>query len=276
MPSPKSYVLGDSEGELRRLVDQSRFIGELTEQVLRRTGIEQGMSVLDCGCGAGDVSFLVAKLVGPSGRIIGIDRSIAGIELARQRAAEAGLANVTFEVAELAEFLPSEPVDVLVGRFILMYQPEPEAILSQLAQHVRPGGLIVFQEVVMSLSHTEPPCALTRKCRRWIHETFRQAGVDIDMGLKLFSTFRRADLPSPEMVLGSRVEGGPDSPVYRYLAQIVRSLLPTMERYGVASAEEVMVESFADRLQAEVTAAEAILVTPCLVGAWTRKLKSLS
>ena len=155
MPSPKPYVLGDSEGELRRLVDQSHFIGELTEQVLLRAGIEQGMSVLDCGCGAGDVSFLVARLVGPSGRIVGIDRSIAGIELARQRAAEAGLANVTFEVAELAEFLLSEPVDVLVGRLILMYQPEPEVILSQLAKHVRPGGLIVFQEVVMSLSHPD-------------------------------------------------------------------------------------------------------------------------
>ena len=223
MPSPKPYVLGDSEGELRRLVDQSRFIGELTEQVLRRAGIQQGMSVLDCGCGAGDVSFLVARLVGPAGRIVGIDRSIAGIELARRRAAEAGLANVTFQVAELVEFRPSGLVDVLVGRFILMYQPEPEAILSQLAQHVRPGGLIVFQEVVMSLSRTEPPCTLTRKCRRWIHDTFRQAGVDIDMGLKLLSTFRRAGLPSPEMLLGSRVEGGPDSPVYRYLAQTVRS-----------------------------------------------------
>jgi len=272
----KSYALGDSEGELRRLVDQSRFIGELTEQVLRRAGIEPGMSVLDCGCGAGDVSFLVAKLVGPTGRIVGIDRSVAGVELARRRAGEAGLANVTFEVADLADFRPSEPVDILVGRFILMYLPEPATILSQLAQHVRPGGLIVFQEVVMSMSHTEPACTLTRECRRWIHETFRQAGVDIDMGLKLFSTFRRAGLPGPEMVLGSRVEGGPDSPVYRYLAQTVRSLLPMMERYGVASAEEVMVESFADRLQAEVTAAEAILVTPCLVGAWTRRIESFS
>lgn len=98
MPSLKSYILGDSEGELRRLVDQSRFIGELTEQVLRRAGIEQGMSVLDCGCGAGDVSFLVARLVGPSGRIVGIDRSMAGIELARSRAAEAGLVNVSLKL----------------------------------------------------------------------------------------------------------------------------------------------------------------------------------
>ena len=61
--------------------------------------------------------------------------------------------------------------------------PEPTTVLYRLAQHVRPG-LIVFQEVVMSMSHIEPACTLTRECRRWIDETFRQAGVDIDMGLK--------------------------------------------------------------------------------------------
>jgi ubiquinone/menaquinone biosynthesis C-methylase UbiE len=145
LPS-QSYVLGDSDGELRRLLDQSRFIGDLTEQVLRRAGIEPGMNVLDCGCGVGDVSFLVASLVGPTGRILGIDRSIAGVDLARRRAAEAGLANVTFEVADLADFRPSKPLDVLVGRLILMYLPEPATILSHLARHVRPGGLSYFRK----------------------------------------------------------------------------------------------------------------------------------
>jgi hypothetical protein len=132
---------------------------------------------------------------------------------------------------------------------------------------VRPGGLIVFEEVAMSLSHSEPVCRLTTECRRWIHETFRR---DIDMGLKLFSTFKKAGLPSPKMILTSRVEGGPDSPVYRYLAHILNSLPPAMERYGIASASEVSVESFAERLREEVVAAGSILVTPCLVAAWTR------
>jgi hypothetical protein len=128
----------------------------------------------------------------------------------------------------------------------------------------------------MSMSHAEPPCTLTTECRRWIHETFLQAGVDIDMGLKLFATFRRAGLPGPEMLLGSRVEGGPDSPAYGLLAQTLRSLLPMIERYGIASAEEVMVDSFADRLRAQVTSAGAILAGPFLVGAWTRKIESSS
>jgi hypothetical protein len=75
---------------------------------------------------------------------------------------------------------------------------------------------------------------------------------------------------------GSRVEGGPHSPVYRYLAHILNSLLPAMELYGVVSAKDIAVESFAERLREEIVAADAILVTPCLVGAWTRKTAIVS
>jgi 2-polyprenyl-3-methyl-5-hydroxy-6-metoxy-1,4-benzoquinol methylase len=81
----EQYVLGDEECELRRLVSQSRLIGDITEQLMQRAGIEPGMNVLDCGCGVGDVSFLTARLVGPTGSVFGIDRSVAGIDRARKR-----------------------------------------------------------------------------------------------------------------------------------------------------------------------------------------------
>jgi ubiquinone/menaquinone biosynthesis C-methylase UbiE len=176
-------------------MDQSRFIGDLTEQSLRQAGIEWGMSVLDCGCGAGDVSFLVSRLVGSGGRVIGVDRSMTCVELARRRASEAGLKNVTFEAAEVTNFAPSQPIDALVGRFILMYLSDPAAALRKLADCVRPGGLIVFQEVARNLSHSEPVCHLTTECRRWIHETFRRAGVDIDTGLKSSPPSKRPVCP---------------------------------------------------------------------------------
>ena len=64
------YVFGHSESELRRLIDQSQFFGGLTEQVFLSAGLASGMRVLDVGCGAGDVSFLAAKLVGASGRVL--------------------------------------------------------------------------------------------------------------------------------------------------------------------------------------------------------------
>ncbi len=48
-------------------------MGKLTEHVFRLAGLAQGMHVLDIGCGTGDVSFLVAKLVGMEGEVIGVD-----------------------------------------------------------------------------------------------------------------------------------------------------------------------------------------------------------
>src|SRR5262249_2856514 len=109
-----------------------------------------------------------------------------------------------------------------------------------------------------------------------IHDTFVQTGADLDMGWKLPATFQRAGLPTPEMSLGSPVGAGPDSPMYRHIAETVRSLLPVMERYGVASPEEVMVDNLADRLRIGMTAAGTVCATPCLIGAWTRKLETIS
>src|SRR5215471_14078196 len=85
------YVLGHSDIELRRLVMQSAFWGELTEDFFHRAGIDTGMHVLDIGSGAGDVAFLAARLVGPSGSVLGIDRSENAVKRASAWAAEHGL-----------------------------------------------------------------------------------------------------------------------------------------------------------------------------------------
>jgi ubiquinone/menaquinone biosynthesis C-methylase UbiE len=122
------------------LVSHSRLIGDITEHVMQRAGVKPGMNVLDCGCGVGDVSFLTAKLLGSAGRVLGIDRSVAGIDRARERAAEAGLSNVSFEVVDnLARFRARAPIDAVVGRLILMYLRDPAAILSHFAPPASAG-----------------------------------------------------------------------------------------------------------------------------------------
>jgi SAM-dependent methyltransferase len=90
MPSPvegdAGYVLGHSERELDRLTAQARFIEPITRRFFVEAGIAPGMSVLDVGCGAGDVSFLAAELVGESGEVVGVDAASEPITLARSRA----------------------------------------------------------------------------------------------------------------------------------------------------------------------------------------------
>jgi SAM-dependent methyltransferase len=265
------YILGHDRDELDRLINQARFFGDLTEEVLRRAGLAPGMRVLDVGCGTGDVSFLAARLVGPTGAVLGVDRSAEAVAVAQGRARDAGLANVSFVVQDLSEVTVATPVDALVGRLVLMYLDDPAAALRRLLEGVRPGGVVAFQEMDMGAIVCEPDCALWAAAADRIVETFARAGVDHRTGLKLARIYRGAGLPVPRTLQGARVESGPDSTVYAYVEQITRTLLPLMERTGVATAAEVGLDTLAARLREEVVAADATVIPPPLIGAWARK-----
>ncbi|MET0232817.1 MAG: class I SAM-dependent methyltransferase, partial [Rhodanobacteraceae bacterium] len=203
----RDYVLGHGSEEHRRLILQSRFIGELTEIVFARAGLAPGMRVLDVGCGAGDVSLLVAAFVGKEGSVLGVDQAPQSVALASERAKAAGLDNVRFEVAQLEAFQKEDTFDALVGRLVLLYLKEPAVVLRQLAERVRPGGVIAFQEMEMTTARAVPEVPLFTQCGRWIVEAFARAGVETSMGSRLYSIFEQAGLPGPEMISGGRVEG---------------------------------------------------------------------
>jgi ubiquinone/menaquinone biosynthesis C-methylase UbiE len=266
------YALGYSQSEFKRLERQGAFIRDLTEDVLKRAGLKPGMHVLDVGCGVGDVSLIAAELVGPTGSVRGIDRSPEAVATAERRAVETGqFHSVRFAAAELDAFQPDETFDALIGRLILMYLPNPATTLRRLCEHVRPGGVIAFQEMAMTAAWGIPETPQLHQCKRWVMETFERGGFETEMGPKLFATFLAAGLPAPQMICSGRVEGGAQSPVYDYLAETMRSLLPAMERLGVATAAEVGIDTLAERLCEEAVAHTAcMMLPPPLIGAWTR------
>ena len=270
LTSNPAYILGHTEDELNRLIDQARFFGDLTAQVFTLAGIGQGMRVLDVGCGTGDVSFLAASMVGPSGSVVGVDRSPEAIALASERAVAAGLSNVRFLTADLADLVLDDPVDALVGRLVLMYLADPAVVLRRLAGSVRPGGVVAFHEFDVDGAKAQPCCPLFDTTVQRIRDTFVRAGIDIQTGLKLGRIFEEAGLPAPQMVLGARVERGPDAQVYEQVTQVTRTLLPLMERTGVATIDEVDIDSLAARLRDEIVGLDATVVAPSLIGAWAR------
>ncbi len=266
----RPYALGYSASEFRRLTLQGEFFRDLTADVLRCAGIGPGMHVLDVGCGVGDVSLLAAELVGPRGSVLGIDRSAEAIRLAAWRAAEAGHDQVRFGATEIDSFSARHEFDAIIGRLVLLYLPEPAATLRRLAGGLRPGGIVAFQEMAMTLTRSVPDGRLFRRSIGWVQDTFARAGVDVDMGHRLHATFLAAGLPAPQMISSGRVEGGARSAAYEVLAATVRSLLPMAERLGVATAAEVEIDSLAERLRREAVENNACIVLPPLIGAWTR------
>ena len=269
--TPRSYVLGHSETELRRLAMQSAFWGELTDEVFQRAGIGVGMHVLDIGCGPGDVSFLAARLVGPSGSVLGIDRSEDAVRRASQRAAEQGLGWCRFAVADVEAFETDQRFDAVVGRLVLMYLKDPVRTLRSLIRHLRPNGIVAFHEIILnSMLFCVPPVPLLNRIAQWVITAFERGGAELDMGLRLDATFRAAGLSPPEPYAAARPVAGADSAGYAVLAAVTRSLLPAIEKFGIATRVEVDIDTLADRLRDATVAADACWPSPVMVGAWAR------
>ena len=116
------------------------------ERLLRAAGIRRGMHVLDLGCGTGDLSILAARLVGPNGLILGVDRDTAILETARSRAWMADLDQVYFLDAAIGDLRDEGPFDAVIGRNILERVEDPVAAVRQAAHLLRSGGVMAFHE----------------------------------------------------------------------------------------------------------------------------------
>src|SRR5215216_3225626 len=90
---PDSYALGRTERETRRLILQHQIYGPITRRFFMAAGIGAGMKVLDVGSGAGDVALLLADLVGPRGRVVGVEMNPEILDTARARVASVGWTN---------------------------------------------------------------------------------------------------------------------------------------------------------------------------------------
>ena len=230
-PNPE-YVLGHSERELQRLALQAEYWNDATLELLHRSGITTGMRVLDLGCGAGDVCLLAAKVVGPSGSIVGVDRSAEAIETARRRASAVGVTNVEYQMASIEAFLDSEPFDAMIGRFVLMYSADPAMVLERLLPLVKPGGIVAFLEMDMVAARTVPPVAFVARLWTGCGRCFAVVPSRSIRRRRSGGFFKRPGLPIRHSIVRSKVEPAPAPAGTLYVAETVRSLLPMMEPSG--------------------------------------------
>ena len=268
----EDYVLGNGAQEQQRLKLQGRFLEKWTEQFLLSAGVEPGMSVLDLGGGMGDVSLLASRLVGTTGHVTAIDRDPVIINKARERVRdEERGANIEFIHAELLSFHAERSFDAVVGRYVLFFQPDPVAAIAHAAKQVRPQGIIVFHEMdLANRIRSYPDGTLFERMWALVAQADLRGGVWIDLGLHLTRLFLDAGLPWPTIKAAVPVGGEPGSFIYRWLTETLRSLLPRIEEFGLASAEELELDTLVARMETEAVNLQAQLIGPLQFGAWTR------
>ena len=265
-----AYPLGYSPNEADRLEQQGSFLDELTEAVLRRAGLRPGMRILDVGCGMGDVTLLAARLVGPTGAVVGIDRDAQGLNRARERAAAAQVANVEFRQAELPQIGEGEKFDALIGRLVMIYFPEPVQALRHLASHVVPGGIIAFQEPDLSRAAAVPPIPSVTENVARMNLVFERCGFHPRIGASLGQVFKAAGL-TPSLLGATPMEQGGGGFCPSWLTSTIRSLTPAMVKTRVASEAEVDIDTLEQRMRDEADAADTLMLGPLMVGAWAVK-----
>ena len=112
--------------------------------------LARGERVVDCGSGAGADALIAARLVGPTGRVIGVDMTAEMLAAARANAAQAGLSNVEFREG-LLEALPIETgwADVVISNGVLNLVPDKAAALAEMYRVLRPGGRLQAADILL-------------------------------------------------------------------------------------------------------------------------------
>ena len=138
------YWNGEAGG--RWAEEQERIdamLAPVLEPLFALARAKPGEAVLDIGCGCGVTSIALAKAVGPTGRVLGLD--VSGPMVERARARSQGLANLHFIVADAAKHPIHEPfADLLFSRFGVMFFGDPAAAFANLRPAMKPGGRVVF------------------------------------------------------------------------------------------------------------------------------------
>jgi len=263
----KIYPIKGGEVGRARLAVLARALAPTTERHLDRAGSLSGLTVVDVGCGGGDVTFALARRVGAKGQIIGIDLDEEKLGWARAEARAQGLDHVRFESTNVTQPWPVTGVDLVYARFILTHLREPQAMLAQALAALKPGGRILIEDIDFPGHFTSPECPAVDRYVELYIKLSRRRGGDPLIGRRLGLLLETAGYAGVETALiqpFARQGGAKDI------------LILTFE----AIAEGLVAEKLADADEiAEITRElkdfaarpDTIISMPRIFQAWARK-----
>ncbi|MEO0406054.1 MAG: methyltransferase domain-containing protein [Cyanobacteria bacterium P01_A01_bin.135] len=214
-----------------------------TKKLFRAAGISEGMTVLELGCGPGEISELLSEIVGPNGSVLAVDRSQEMLSSAKKKLENAGKKNVRFVCADLndapeyLETVERSSFDVVTGRRVLMYIANPERVLAGLLPWLREGGLAVFEEADSTIcpGHVATMPAHARGISL-LDKMLSEEGVDRSMGFHLPATFAAAGLRFERIWAEAVIDGQGDQYT---LGELLQLLKPRFESSAIATAAEI-------------------------------------
>lgn len=194
-------MIRGGEGGYERLALLARTRWPDTAALLARAGLSSGMRCVDLGCGGGQVTLEIARLVAPAGLVVGVDMDGIKLGLARQAAAARGQSNVEFRQENVRDWDEPASYDVVYSRFLLQHVSAPVDLLARMWAAVRPAGILVVEEADFDGWCCHPADEGFEFFVRTYGEVLRRRGGDSAFGRKLYGGFLAAGIPAPEVGL---------------------------------------------------------------------------
>ena len=231
------YVIRGGKQGYDRLLGLSRERWPDTAALFERAGLAPGMRCIDLGCGGGEVTMEIARLVAPGGSVTGVDMDQVKLDLAGQAAAARGLGNVEFRALNVADWDEPGGYDAVYCRFLLIHLSQPVDVLRRMWAAVRPGGVLIVEDADFDGWCCHPPNEAFDFFVRAYCQAHQRRGGDHAMGRKLYACFLAAGIPRPQVALVQSVwtEGEAKTLAWSTL-EATREAIGSD---GVASADEV-------------------------------------
>lgn len=239
MRDENEYLLGTDDHELRRLGFQHQvWTGEAAAS-WARGGFGPGSHVLDVGCGPGYAAVDLARLVGPAGRVVGVDVSPRFVAHLQALAAALHLANVAVEVQDVdALSLPAESFDGAYARWVLTFVRRPQAVVAGVARALRPGGrLVVHDYSRYSGFQVAPGDPAVERVIQAVVANWRDDGGDPEVGGRVPGMMHDAGLEVISITPLVRV-ARPGDALWQWPRTFFDNFLPHLVRTGYLTEEE--------------------------------------
>jgi SAM-dependent methyltransferase len=181
----ETYVIQHGKKDAPRLNVLAAALAPSTSALLDRLGSMKGLAVIDAACGGGDVTVELARRVGASGCVIGIDADPGKLEAAAALVGGPGSENCYFLEADVTTPWPLEDADIVYARFILTHLPEPEKLLVNAWDALQPGGIMVVEDIDAEGCFWHPASEAVAKLRTLYTSVTRLKGCDPCIGRRL-------------------------------------------------------------------------------------------
>jgi len=183
----KDYVLGTHDEEIERLGLQHRVWRPRASDAWRRAGFGVGQTLIDLGCGPGYAAIDLAEIAGPSGRVVGIDRSRRFLDVLEERVRQRGLTNLETLERDLDEgALPSLEAHGAWARWVFAFVRRPRDLVARVHTALRPGARFALHEYVhYETWRVAPRCPEHEAFVKLVIESWRESGGEPDVGIDL-------------------------------------------------------------------------------------------